>query len=186
MAPALNWVDPETEDARQHVLHSLGETIGKPVAVVIGVGAELGLGAALCRRFAAEGHHVLVAGRTPAKIEQVARAIEARGQSAEPILTDATREQDVIRLFDRALTPGPGLDPADLVVYNAGNNRKLDFRELSADTFGDFWRVGCFGGFLVGREAARRLVPLGRGTVLFTGASGKPPRQAGFRPFCSG
>ena len=37
-----------------------------------------------------------------------------------------------------------------------GNNRKLDFRELSADQFEDFWRIGCFGGFLVGREAARR------------------------------
>ena len=57
--------------------------MSKPTAVVVGVGAELGLGAATCRRFAREGHHVLVAGRTPAKIEQVARAIVAAEQGRE-------------------------------------------------------------------------------------------------------
>jgi NAD(P)-dependent dehydrogenase (short-subunit alcohol dehydrogenase family) len=159
--------------------------MGKPVAIVIGVGADLGLGAALCRRFAAEGHHVLVAGRTAAKIDQVARAIQAKGGSAEPVLTDTTREQDVLRLFDKAMAPGTGLDPADLVVYNAGNNRKVDFREMPAEMFEDFWRIGCFGGFLVGREAARRLVPLGRGTVLFTGASGSLRGKAGFAHFAA-
>jgi NAD(P)-dependent dehydrogenase (short-subunit alcohol dehydrogenase family) len=159
--------------------------MGKPVAVVVGVGAERGLGAALCRRFAAEGYHVLVAGRTADKIEQVARTIETKGGGAEPVVTDTTREQDVVRLFDRAFSAGAGLDQADLVVYNAGNNRKADFRELSAEMFEDFWRIGCFGGFLVGREAARRLVPLGRGTVLFTGASGSMRGKPAFAHFAA-
>lgn len=154
-------------------------------AVVVGVGAERGLGAALCRRFAAEGHHVLVAGRTASKIEQVARSIAASGGSAEPIPTDTTNEPDVAHLFDRAMAPGPGHAPADLIVYNAGNNRRLDFREVSAETFTDFWRVGCFGGFLVGREAARRLVPLGRGTVIFTGASASLRGKPGFAHFAA-
>jgi NAD(P)-dependent dehydrogenase (short-subunit alcohol dehydrogenase family) len=159
--------------------------MGKPVAVVIGVGAERGLGAALCRRFAAEGHHVLVAGRTPEKIEQVAGTIRVQGGSAEPVPADTTREDDVVRLFDRAMAVGPGFDPVDLVVYNAGNNRKLDFRELSAQQFEEFWRIGCFGGFLAGREAARRLVPLGRGTVLFTGASASLRGKPGFAHFAA-
>jgi NAD(P)-dependent dehydrogenase (short-subunit alcohol dehydrogenase family) len=159
--------------------------MGKPVAVVVGVGAEQGLGGALCRRFAAEGHHVLVAGRSPEKIEQVVRTIQTRGGSAEPVVTDTTREQDVVRLFDRAMSAGPGLDPVDLVAYNAGNNRKLDFRELSAELFEEFWRIGCFGGFLVGREASRRLVPLGRGTVIFTGASGSMRGKPGFAHFAA-
>ena len=75
-------------------------------AVIVGVGAERGLGAALCRRFAAEGYHVLVAGRTPEKIEQVTRAISQKGGSAEAISVDTTREDDVVRLFDRAMSPG--------------------------------------------------------------------------------
>jgi NAD(P)-dependent dehydrogenase (short-subunit alcohol dehydrogenase family) len=85
--------------------------MSKPTAVVVGVGAERGLGAALCRRFARGGYHVLVAGRTPAKIGRIAETIAAAGGSAEPIAMDATRESDVAGLFERAMAPGDGFDP---------------------------------------------------------------------------
>ena len=156
-----------------------------PAGVVVGVGGERGLGAALCRRFAAEGYHLLVAGRTPEKIAQVVQTIRRSGGSAEPMAVDTTREDDVVRLFDRAVSPGDGLDPADLVIFNAGNNQRIDFRELTAAQFEDVWRVGCFGGFLVGREAARRLAPLGRGTVIFTGASASVRGRPGFAHFAA-
>ena len=156
-----------------------------PTAVVVGVGAERGLGAALCRRFAAEDYHLLVAGRTHEKIERVAQTIRQTGGSAESMVVDTTREDDVVRLFDRAMSPGDGREPSGLVVFNAGNNQRSDFRELTAAQFEDFWRVGCFGGFLVGREAARRLAPLGRGTVIFTGASGSLRGKPGFAHFAA-
>src|SRR5947209_17913920 len=155
----------------------------RPTALVVGVGAEKGLGAALCRKFASGGYHVLVAGRTQAKIDQVAATITQSGGSAEAIATDATDEASIVRLFDRAMSPGDGFDPVDLVVSNAGNNQKIDFREITAQQFEDFWRVGCFSGFLVGREAARRLVPLGRGTIIFTGASASIRGKPGFAHF---
>jgi NAD(P)-dependent dehydrogenase (short-subunit alcohol dehydrogenase family) len=159
--------------------------MSRPTAIVVGVGAEHGLGAALCRRFAAEGHHVLVAGRTPARIERVTRAIAEAGGSAEAVPIDTTREDEVGSLFDRAMSPGAGKEPADLVVFNAGNNQPIDFRETTAAQFEAFWRVGCYGGFLVGREAARRLAPLGRGTVIFTGASGSLRGKPGFTHFAA-
>jgi NAD(P)-dependent dehydrogenase (short-subunit alcohol dehydrogenase family) len=154
-------------------------------AVVVGVGAERGLGAALCRRFAAEGYHVLVAGRTLEKLAQVARSIGPTGGSAEAITVDTTREDDVIRLFDQAMSPGDGRAAADVVIFNAGTNRRIDFKELSAEQFEQFWRVGCFGGFLVGREAARRLAPLRRGTIIFTGASASLRGKPGFAHFAA-
>ena len=89
-----------------------------PTAVVVGVGAEHGLGAALCWRFAREGYHVIVGGRTPEKIAQVAQTIRKSDGSAEPVAVDTTREQDVVRLFDRAISPDDGHDPADLVVFD--------------------------------------------------------------------
>jgi NAD(P)-dependent dehydrogenase (short-subunit alcohol dehydrogenase family) len=113
------------------------------------------------------------------------QTIRQRGGSAQAVLTDATDEAQVIRLFDRAMNPGPGFAPADLVVFNAGNNRRLDFRTLEAAIFEELWRVGCFAGFLVGREAARRLVPLGRGTVIFTGASGSLRGKPGYVQFAA-
>jgi NAD(P)-dependent dehydrogenase (short-subunit alcohol dehydrogenase family) len=160
--------------------------MGKATAVVIGVGAEQGIGAAVCRRFAAEGHHVLVAGRTASKIERVAESIRAAGHSAESAKSDTTDEKDVVALFDRAMSSGSGREPADVVVFNSASlNRPRDFRELTAVEFEEIWRQNCFGGFLVGREAARRLAPLGRGTVIFTGASGSMRGRPRFAQFAA-
>ena len=159
--------------------------MSRSTGIVVGVGAERGLGAALCRRFAVEGYHVLVAGRTPEKIAQVASKICQSGGSAEPVSVDTTREEDVVHLFERAMALGNGRDPADVVIFNAGNNQRIDFRDLSAKQFEQFWRIGCCGGFLVGREAARRLVPLGRGTIIFTGASASLRGKPGFAQFAA-
>ena len=71
------------------------------------------------------------------------------------------------------------------MVFNAGNNAIIDFTQLTAAQFEDFWRIGCYAGFLVGREAARRLLPLGRGTVIFTGASGSLRGKPGFAHFAA-
>ncbi|CAN5737343.1 SDR family NAD(P)-dependent oxidoreductase [soil metagenome] len=157
----------------------------QPTALVVGVGAEQGVGAAVARRFAAEGFHVLIAGRTQAKVDQVSATIRASGGSVEAIVADATQEAQVIALFDRAMAPGDGFDPVSVVVSNAGDNRPIPFREVTAELFEAFWRVGCFSGFLVGREAARRMVPLGRGTVIFTGASGSLRGKAQYAQFAA-
>jgi NAD(P)-dependent dehydrogenase (short-subunit alcohol dehydrogenase family) len=148
-------------------------------AIVVGVGSEQGLGAALARRFAAEGHRVIVSGRTEAKVAKVARAIVDRGGKAEAFTADATIESDVVALFDFAQASSHAVD---LVVFNAGNNVRHDFRTMPADLFEQTWRVATFGGFLVGREAARRLAPADKGSIIFTGATaslrGKPPFTA--------
>ena len=148
-------------------------------AVVLGVGASKGLGAALCRRFALGGFHVLVAGRTEEKITAVANEIKAVGGEATAQVCDATSEENIISLFDKAESIRDGLGAA---VYNAGNNNRKPILEMSAAWFEDTWRVACYGGFLFGREAAGRLLPRGYGSVLFTGATasmrGKPPFTA--------
>jgi NAD(P)-dependent dehydrogenase (short-subunit alcohol dehydrogenase family) len=155
----------------------------KPKALVLGVGALRGIGGAVSRRYAKEGHHVIVAGRTADKIDKVVEAIRKDGGSATAVVTDGTREADVIALFDKAMADDADGSPADLFVFNMGNNAAVDFREMTAQHFEESWRVGCFAGFLFGREAMRRLAPLGRGTVIFTGASGSMrgrPRFAAF------
>jgi len=156
-----------------------------PSAVIVGVGAEQGLGAALCRLLAGKGYHVFIAGRTPAKIDKVADTIRASGGSAEAIETDATDEAAVVRLFERAFAARDDIAAPDLVVFNAGINRPIGFRDLTAAQFEEFWRICCFGGFLVGREAARHLAPLGRGTMIFTGASASLRGKAGYAQFAA-
>src|SRR5476649_1197004 len=155
----------------------------KPKALILGVGAERGIGGAASKRFAREGHHVLVAGRTAEKINKVVETIRKEGGSATAVVFDGTKEDEVIRLFDRAMFDDADGGPADLFVFNMGNNAAVDFREMTTQHFEDSWRVGCFAGFLFGREAMRRLAPLGRGTVLFTGASGSLRGRPKFAAF---
>jgi NAD(P)-dependent dehydrogenase (short-subunit alcohol dehydrogenase family) len=147
-------------------------------AIVLGVGESQGLGAALGRRFAREGLHVTLGGRTQSRLEAVAREIESAGGAATPVVTDATLAQDVVRLFDAA-----GPEP-ELVVYNAGNNRFRPLLEMDDAFFEDLWRLCCFGGFLTGREAARRMLPAG-GTLIFTGATASIRARPPFTAFAS-
>ena len=147
-------------------------------AIIVGVGAGQGLGAALARRFAREGHRVLVAGRTMGKLAEIVAGIDAAGGRAEAVVADATDPDQVGRLFDRAE------DPA-VVVFNAGVNVRSPFRDLAVETFEESWRTNTLGGFVVGREAARRMVPKGRGTLIFTGATASLRGAAEFAAFAS-
>jgi NAD(P)-dependent dehydrogenase (short-subunit alcohol dehydrogenase family) len=152
------------------------------VAVVVGVGAVEGTGAALCRRFAREGLHVFAAGRTEAKLDAVTRDIAAKGGRVTPVIADTTVAADVEALLDRALEEGGSLD---LVVYNAGNNQFRGLLDMDDAFFEEVWRICCFGGFLVGRESARRMVPRGGGTLIFTGATASIRARPPFTAFAS-
>ncbi len=148
-------------------------------AVVIGVGPERGLGGALCKRFAAEGLHVFVAGRTAESLELLAAAIRELGGEATAVVADTTDEAAVVALFDQVVE-APG--EIALAVYNAGNNTPGRIVDMDTEYFERAWRVGCFGGFLFGREAVKRMLPRG-GTLIFTGASASLRGRAGFGAF---
>lgn len=151
-------------------------------AIVIGVGAETGVGGALCRRFAREGLHVLVGGRTPEKIETLAESLRKDGGQATPVRIDATDAADIARIFDAAEQAG---GVPELVVYNAGNNMFSPLLDMTDEFFESCWRICCFGGFLTGREAAKRMVPAGGGSLLFTGATASVRARPPFTAFAS-
>ena len=86
-------------------------------ALVIGVGAEKWLGASVSARFAREGLHVFVAGRTAQSLDLVVKQIRSAGGTATAIVADTTRESDVVSLYDQVCAAKGSLDVA---VYNAG------------------------------------------------------------------
>jgi NAD(P)-dependent dehydrogenase (short-subunit alcohol dehydrogenase family) len=137
-----------------------------PVAVVAGVGE--GLGYSVARRFAQGGFNVALAARTAERLARLAGEIQAAGGRAFAAPTDVREEQEVMALFD-ALESEHG--PVEVAVFNAGANFRASILETPADMFEKLWRLGCYAGFVFGREAARRMVPRGKGTILFTGAT---------------
>jgi NAD(P)-dependent dehydrogenase (short-subunit alcohol dehydrogenase family) len=147
-------------------------------AIVSGVGPLDGLGAQLCVRFARLGLHVLVAGRTQAKLDAVVDAIGGAGGSAQAVIADATVEADTERLFEIA---GSDLTVA---IYNTGNNTPGRIADMSAEYFENSWRVCCFGGFLFGRAAINAFAGNG-GTLIFTGASASLRGRENFGAFNS-
>jgi len=152
-------------------------------ALVIGVGAQAGVGAAVCRKLGREGMHVFAAGRTREKLEAVAQQVTAAGGKASIAVGDATSEPDVARMFDTVEKDAGA--PPKLVAYNAGNNQFSPLLEMTNEFFEDLWRICAFGGFLTGREAARRMVPAGGGTLIFTGATASIRARPPFTAFAS-
>jgi NAD(P)-dependent dehydrogenase (short-subunit alcohol dehydrogenase family) len=144
-------------------------------ALVVGVGP--GLGAAVARRFGREGLHVVLAARQAGHLDPVVKAIEAAGGSAEGHALDATDEAAVEALFGRLDAKDA---PLDLAVYNAGAFMRASILEATAADFERCWRIGCLGGFLVGRAAAKRMAARGAGTVIFTGATASRRGSAQF------
>jgi NAD(P)-dependent dehydrogenase (short-subunit alcohol dehydrogenase family) len=146
--------------------------MSKPTAVVVGVGP--GLGAALVRAFAGEGYTVVAAARTVSELP----AFEKRAHAGHvvPIDCDATARADVERVFDAAAALGP----TEVAVFNAGAFVRGSILDTDPQEFERCWRVGCFAGLLVGQAAARRMLELGRGTILFTGATASLRGGAGF------
>ncbi len=151
-------------------------------AVVVGVGPERGLGAALARRFAVEGLTTFIVGRTKEKLAKVAAAIEAQGGRVNPIVADATREDQVNALF--AAIDGHRCVP-ELVTCTVDQNLRASFLDTSPEAFTSLWRANCLAAFLVGREAVRRMVQAGRGTLIFTGASASLRARPPFVAFAS-
>ncbi|HEY5899174.1 MAG TPA: SDR family NAD(P)-dependent oxidoreductase [Burkholderiales bacterium] len=134
------------------------------MGVLLVAGAGEGLGRSIALRFAREGYRVALAARDAAKLRALAAEV---GGAAFP--ADLSVEADVASLFERVETE---LGPIDAVAFVAATRIVGAFTDISFADFEAAWRQGCANGFLVAREAARRMLPRGRGTVLFTGNSG--------------
>ena len=142
--------------------------MGQEIAVVVGVGP--GLGAALTARFAQAGMQVIAAARDPTKLKPESARIRLQA-------CDATKPADVAALF---ATVAGEIGTPSLVVFNAGTYEPGGILEITPDSFERCWRVGCYGGFLVGQAAARLMTTSGAGTIVFTGATASLRGGAGF------
>ena len=150
-------------------------------AVVVGAGT--GTGAELAKLLAAEGYAVVLARRDAASLAPLVAEIEQRGGSALPVAADASDEGQVAALFDAA-EQRFGLP--QLVVFNVAGISMGNVAVTTMAQFEEMWRASSLGGFLVGREAARRMLPRHSGSILFVGATASVKSSPGFAAFGAG
>ncbi|MBK8017989.1 MAG: SDR family NAD(P)-dependent oxidoreductase [Betaproteobacteria bacterium] len=139
------------------------ETSTNPRSAAVIVGAGNGLGASLARLFSLEGLRVILMARDGSGLAQLSRDTGARvhtGECSDPEVTASLFSQ-----IDQ-----DGLVP-EVVVFNVGSRHRGAIDTLDPAKVEESWRTGCFGAFLVAQQAARRMIPRRRGTLLFTGGT---------------
>ncbi len=145
----------------------------KPISVIVGVGD--GLSASLARKFASRGMSVVLAARNT---EKLAGLVGETGATA--VACDVTNARDVEALF-AGLAGVP-----EVVVYNPSYRVRGPLVTLDPDEVRKALDITAFGAFLVAQAAVRLMLPLRRGTILFTGASAGVKGFAQSAPFAMG
>lgn len=152
----------------------------KSVAVLVGAGDAIG--AAVARRFAQGGMAVCIARRDAAKSQALVDELTQEGHSVHAFSVDARQEADVQAFFAKVEAE---IGPIKVCLYNAGSNVNKPLLETTGKLFFKAWELACYGGFLVGREAAKYMLERGHGTMLFTGATASVRGGKGFAAFAS-
>jgi len=150
------------------------------VAILVGAGDAIG--AAVARRFAEGGYTICICRREAIKSQGLVDELKAAGHQIHAFSVDARSEAEVQDLFARVEKE---IGPIEVCLFNAGSNVNKPLIETTEKLFFKAWELACYAGFLVGREAARYMVPRGRGTILFTGATASVRGGKGFAAFAA-
>ncbi len=144
------------------------------VALLVGVGP--GFGFALARTLAESGMRVVVASRRTQPLESLVQSLRGAGHKAAAHGCDATDERSVQRLMEQV---GARWGVPSLVVYSVQGSGPGGVVDVEVAALEEYWRQNCLGGFIVARDAARRMLPVGRGTIVLVGSTSSLVGRAG-------
>lgn len=150
----------------------------KKAILVIGAGDATG--GSIAERFAREGYVACVTRRSVDKLQPLVDRIRAAGGEAHGFGSDARKEEEMVALVQKIEAE---IAPIEVAVFNIGANVRFGIAETTARVYYKVWEMACFAGFLMGREAAKAMLPRGRGTIIFTGATASLRGREGFAAF---
>ena len=155
---------------------TLAPTVAFHRALIVGAGS--GLSASLARLFAGHGLSVALAARTTEKLAPLCAETGARAFTC-----DAGNQASVADLFTAVEA---AIGSPDVVIYNASGRLRGPIETLDPAGVARALEISAFGGFLVGQQAARRMIPQHHGAILFTGASASIKGYPQSAPFAMG
>ena len=147
---------------------------------VLVIGAGDATGGAIARRFAREGLVACVTRRHADKLVPLVERIRAEGGQARGFGSDARDEAQMQALVAQVEAE---VAPIEVAVFNIGANVRFNVTDTTERVYRKVWEMGALAGFLMGREVAKAMLPRGRGTILFTGATASLRGGAGFAAF---
>src|SRR5690349_13682616 len=152
-----------------------------PKGTVAVVGAGDYIGGAIAKRFAAGGYTAVAGRRNGEKLAPLVESIEAAGGRCVARSLDARNEADIVTFLNEA----ESIAPIEVCVFNIGANVNFPLLDTTERVFRKVWEMACCAGFLTGREAARRMLKHGRGSIFFTGATASVRGGKGYAAFAS-
>ena len=155
--------------------------MSKRNATVAVIGAGDYIGAEIAKKFAAEGFTVFAGRRNGEKLAPLVKAIEDAGGEIHARSLDARKEEEIIAFLNAADKHAP----LEVCIFNLGANVNFPILETTERVFRKVWEMACYSGFLAGREAARLMLPRGKGNIFFTGATASLRGGSGYAAFAS-
>ena len=154
-------------------------TLRNATVAVIGAGDYIG--AAIAKRFAAEGFIVHAGRRNGDRLAPLVQDIEAAGGRITARSLDARKEDDITAFLAEAEVTAP----LEVCIFNVGANVNFPLVETTERVFRKVWEMACYAGFFAGREAARLMLPRAQGAIFFTGATASLRGGVGYAAFAA-
>ena len=126
-------------------------------------GSSRGLGRAIAEGMAKAGARLVVNGTDPARVETAVGELRAAGFAAEGAAFDVTDEAAVVSAFERFDKAGIEID---ILVNNAGIQMRKPLVEFSSADWRKVIETNLTSAFIIGREAAKRMIPRQRGKII--------------------
>ena len=130
-------------------------------------GSSRGLGKAMAQGLAEAGAVVILNGRNAETVAAAAKELRDAGHTVHEAIFDVTGEAAVVAAFEKFDADGLEID---IVINNAGIQHRQPMLELALADWQRVIDTNLTSAFLIGREAARRMVPRGRGKIINIGS----------------
>jgi hypothetical protein len=148
-------------------------------AAIVGAGDYIG--AAIAKKFAAEGFTIFAGRRNGDKLAPLVQEVEAAGGKIFARSLDARNEDEIVAFIHDADQHAP----LEVCIFNIGANVNFPLTETTERVFRKVWEMACYAGFLTTREAAKAMLARGRGSIFLTGATASLRGGIGFAAFAS-
>ena len=143
-------------------------------------GSSRGLGRAMAEGLADAGASIVLNGADPTRLAAACAELRGSGRAVHEACFDVTDEAAVLAAFERLDREGIAVD---ILVNNAG----IQFRRPMVDLATEDWRrvieTNLTSAFVIGREAARRMIPRGRGKIINIGSLTSELARATIAPY---